>query len=496
MQYYTLKNRRALQIVRSLCLVVGLLGFALSSLFAQINAGKDSLFKNRILTLRDFYQMIITHHPIVRQANLLGELARMEIRMSRGFFDPKVTSDFIRKEFDNKDYFNIWNSYVKVPFWIGDLKVGYERGVGDFVNPENFTAPQQGYGVLGISVPLARDLIMDERRSVLMKAQLFQNIAEAERVKEINKVLLSAAKDYWEWYFRYHQYLLLQTGFDLARIRYEAVKQRVGMGELAAIDSVEAKITLQDRSIQLRLGRIEFINAGIILSNYLWDKNDIPLELASDVVPESFNLNARVIGTAELEKYFEFAKNSHPELVKMRFKLRQLDVDERLQRNNFLPKAEVNYNFLPVIRNNTESNGSLMYSNTLGGSYKFGFTFEFPLFLRKERGKFQQIQIKQLQTNFELTQTNREINNQIQTAYNEIKTYEQLLGEQQSMVNNYQTLRDAELRKFQNGESSLFLINTRESKLIESQVKLEELKSKYEKARAMLIWASGGSLWE
>ncbi|MGQ3015574.1 MAG: TolC family protein, partial [Flavobacteriales bacterium] len=60
-----------------------------------------------------------------------------------------------------------------------------------------------------------------------------------------------------------------------------------------------------------------------------------------------------------------------------------------------------------------------------------------------------------------------------------------------STVNNYQRLLDAENRKFGIGESSLFLLNSRESKLIESQQKLIELTNKNALARIKFLHATG-----
>jgi hypothetical protein len=43
----------------------------------------------------------------------------------------------------------------------------------------------------------------------------------------------------------------------------------------------------------------------------------------------------------------------------------------------------------------------------------------------------------------------------------------------------------------ENGESSLLLINSREMKLMEAQVKLINLKAKYAKAKTLLYWSAG-----
>jgi outer membrane protein TolC len=64
------------------------------------------------------------------------------------------------------------------------------------------------------------------------------------------------------------------------------------------------------------------------------------------------------------------------------------------------------------------------------------------------------------------------------------------------MIRNQEALTKAEYQKFRNGESSVFLINARETKLIEMRVKLVALQAKYEKAKVMLRWAAGERFWE
>jgi outer membrane protein TolC len=56
---------------------------------------------------------------------------------------------------------------------------------------------------------------------------------------------------------------------------------------------------------------------------------------------------------------------------------------------------------------------------------------------------------------------------------------------------NYQALQQGEETRFQAGESSLFLINTRENKTLEALQKLQELKAKYFKVVISLQWAAG-----
>ena len=55
------------------------------------------------------------------------------------------------------------------------------------------------------------------------------------------------------------------------------------------------------------------------------------------------------------------------------------------------------------------------------------------------------------------------------------------------MVLDYERMLQAEERKFQLGESSLFLVNSRESKLIDGQLKAIEIQNKFFSTKAKLF---------
>lgn len=441
------------------------------------------------LTIREFYDQIFRYHPLVKQAQSLNPFAQQELRMARGGFDPKLSTDFERKQFDKKEYYQTFYTKLKAPIWIGEVQASFERNQGTFLDESLFT---DGAGLLavGVGIPIGRNILIDERRNALRQAQVAQNIAEAEKIKLMNKILVNASKDYSEWYFAYHQYLFLQEGYKLAEERYNAVKQRLMMGELAPIDSVQALITLQERNIALQQGQVDWQNAGLRLSNYMWGENDTPLLIEPNVVPQPFAPNALLAQESTLQELFAFAQQNHPEIRKNTFKRNQLTFEERYQTNNLMPDLKLNYNMLRNV--NAKESTSFNFRN----NYKIGITFEMPLLLRKERSKLQMVRIKQLQVEWEIQQLQREIKNDIQVAHNELVTYTRQLRQQENMVDNYRILRDGEIRKFWAGESSLFIINAQESKYVESKIKLEQIRAKYIKAQALLLWAAGKPLWE
>jgi outer membrane protein len=481
-QESTTLDKMPLHKVRLLIIVIVLLT-------AKVGMGQDTL---KVFGLEDLYGLIANTHPVVKQANLLSESARQEIRIARGGFDPKLSSQLYRKEFGGKTYYNTWDSYLSIPVWLGtDIKIGHERTHGVNLNPEN-TTPATGLNYAGISVPVGQGLFIDQRRATLRQAQLFQEIAEADRLKLINKITLDAAKDYWDWFYAYRQYIAMLDGFRLAEVRFRAIKERVRYGDLAPIDTLEAKIFLQDRNVQLQQAQVDIQNARIRLSNYLWNEDMVPLELDPSLIPDtSFRLFTNLTGTT-LEQMLNFASEKHPDLIKLDFKLKQLDVEQRLAREMLKPVINLQYNLL--------QNGSMQQNDInqtfLTNNYKLGVQFLFPLFLRKERGKLQLTNAKITSAEYERMNRNREIRSSVQSTYNELVNMEQLLATQAQMLQNYQVLWRSEVMKFEAGESSLFLINSRETKLIEAQVKLASLQSKYLKAKATMIWAAGLSKWD
>jgi hypothetical protein len=65
------------------------------------------------------------------------------------------------------------------------------------------------------------------------------------------------------------------------------------------------------------------------------------------------------------------------------------------------------------------------------------------------------------------------------------------LNTTQRMVTNYRNLLKNEEFRLQQGESTLFLINSRENKWIESLLKNQSLKLKYLKSAYKQLWAAG-----
>lgn len=442
-----------------------------------------------IFSLRDLQEIVLAAHPIVKQAGLLSKSAQAKVLQSLGNFDPEIMAAFGRKIFGGTEYYNHWDSQLQVPLWLAgaDLNIGYDRNVGVYNNPETRTS-NTGLSAIGLNIPLGRGLLIDSRRSTLRQAKIMVGYAEADQVAQINSVWLAAIKDYWNWYFAYQQQRYMSDGVALAEKRFLALKAQVLIGDKPPIDSVEASITLEDRKVQLQESSVKLNNARLLLSNNLWDEGGMPKELPSRAIPEPEGNSQKQMAGFRLDSLVVEAAQQHPELLKIKSQQAQLGVEEKYRLEQLKPKLDVKGAFLAGRRDFSFVPDD--YDFRLA-NYKVGIDFSFPLFLREARGRLREVRIKQAEMNYGLKQTGREIQTGVLAAFNEFKGYQGQLELQTKNVASQKTLVNGELQKFELGESNLFLINTRETKLIEMQIKRAGIVADLQKAMAEIYYRAG-----
>jgi outer membrane protein TolC len=452
----------------------------------------DTLFvvpdSTRAFTLDNLYQVILKNHPAVKQTALLSEVAQQEIRLARGNFDPKLEAEFKSKQLNGKEYYNTFGSSLKFPTILPfDPSIGIDRNKGSYLNPERYIDDEFQYQQLyaGISVPLGRGLFTDERRTALRQAELFKDMTEAEQVKMINKLLLDAAKEYWEWYYAYYNYVLLNRSIRIAEEIFTRVKSNYTFGEASGVDTVQAKITWQQRVIEQQEAFLNFRNSGLRLSNMLWDSLSNPLELDVTWVPV-LNPDAWTLTPEDLKVLADQALTNHPELKKIEVKIFQLEAERKLAAEYLKPQLNLSYY---AINQPINPRGDLSF--TIDDNYKVGVDFAFPVFLRKERSKLALTKLKISNTKFEQSITERQIINNLTSIYNQLTNLQSIMANQKQMVENYEMLLEAELLNLRQGESDLFKINVQQEKLIQAQSKWLKLIAENEKQKAQLYWAAG-----
>ncbi|WP_322549754.1 TolC family protein [Flavobacterium psychraquaticum] len=417
----------------------------------------------------EFLGYVKKYHPLVKQANLKINEAQANLLQARGAFDPKIEVDFKEKQFKNTAYYSLLNSSFKIPTWYGiELKAGFDNAEGIYVNPEN-TLPNKGLTSFGISVPLGQGLFIDERMAAIRKAKIASNLNAAERNLQVVEVIYNASVSYMNWKKSFDEIKLYEDYLKNALIRYKGVQILIKEGDKPAIDSVEAGITLKTRSLNLENAKLKYTKAKLELSNYLWLENNIPLELNDLLQPEEL-LAKTIKETLKINELATISLENHSKIKALDAKIAMLKVDRKLKANLLLPKLDLSYTYL--------SEPSYI-DNYRFEDYKIGLNFSIPLFLRKERGSLKLANLKIEDTEFVLQFEKKNLENKIKSQQEEITSLEIQQDFNDALLNDYKILLNAEERLFEMGESSLFVINSRENSLVSSQINDIVLENSY-----------------
>ena len=149
----------------------------------------------------------------------------------------------------------------------------------------------------------------------------------------------------------------------------------------------------------------------------------------------------------------------------------QLKLNNRLEREYLKPRVDLKYNTIVNL-------GKDNFSPSLSlNDYKYGIKVEVPIQNRKTRGELRLNQALVEQTELDQTYYQQQLNNKYSALTKSKYIQEDIIAVVTEKINNSNALYNAEVLKFDLGESSVFFLNQRERKLLEAR--MEMIKSFY-----------------
>ena len=428
---------------------------------------------------------VLAMHPAARQADLLPQQAASVLLRAKGGFDPRFFGDYAEKRFNGKQYFQFSETGVKWPVRAGmELKGSFNYARGNFLNPEN-SLPTNGQAAFGLEWSLGQGLLYDERRAALDDARVTAEFNKALRASSLNDLLFDAAKAYWSWFYAANSVEITQNALEQVKIRHVSLVESFLQGDKPAVDTLETFIQLQNRQLDLQFARMEARTSALELVNFLWTSPSAPLDTALLPVPPADNMLS-----AQLPDLNNFSAATHPDLMQYAAKRRALEIERKLKNEKRKPVLNVNYallgnqwTFFPT--------AGLEGPSVVANDMKWGVNIYYPLLNRKARGDYDLTKIKISQTDLNIQQKIREITTKTGQYITEANTLLAQVNTFRQITENYRTLLDAEIEKFAQGESSVFLINTREQRWLDARLKYLKLVAEWKKAEAGAKWAAG-----
>lgn len=423
---------------------------------------------SNVLSYAKFIEQVKEHHPMVFRSGLITAAGEANLLRSRGGFDPYLYGSVDQKYFSDKKYYSYINGGMKIPTWFGlSAEVGYDKNEGDYVNPLD-RIPDAGLWYAGLRLELGNGLIIDQRRAELKKAKIYLEASKIEQKQMLNDLLLSATDAYWKWVSAYHKTKVYEQAMTNTEFRFEGVKQSAALGDRPDIDTVESWIQWQNRSVGFQETNLKYNNAKEYLELFLWQDGYVPLEIGAMVPPEIDDLKYDLPDGNDRSALDSAAWN-HPVLELGQYKIDQVNIDLRYKREQLKPKLTLKYNAL------SEPVGNNPFTQYNINNYKWGGTVAYPILTRRERGDVRLAKVKLQDQELGLLSKSVEIDYKVKAAYNTWLVSNSQLETYERIVENYRVLYSAEMKLFSIGESSVFMINSREKALIDAQLKNVDL---------------------
>ncbi len=439
----------------------------------------DSL---RTLGEKEFLSIVRQYHPVVRSAGLQVIRAQAGIQQARGAFDPLLRGGLSQKTLEGKQYYQYFSSEISIPTWFGlEIVGGTEDVNGERVNPETTN------GVLsyaGAKLNL-NSIVMDSRRAILRQAKALLRQSLAERMLAVNSLIYEGLGSFYNWQKEATRLQILASSLENARERARFVRIEYEQRARPAIDTIEAATQILSIEQQREATMLAFQNAGLELNNYLWLPDGSPYLSSVMMVPAIDTIDK--IPRSSLEMIIVEALDTHPKLALLHSKMDILNIERKLKSSYLLPKMSVKGMIL--------SKGYAAPGNFSGpfleSNNKIAVEILFPLFLREGRGSYRAAGLKILETNIERDAQKLAIENKIRAAFNDVNSYNGQLRILEELMAGYTNIYNGDRIRFEGGESTLFIINGRQNKIIETAEKMADLKCKQRKAIAGFYYAAG-----
>jgi outer membrane protein TolC len=328
--------------------------------------------------------------------------------------------------------------------------------------------------------------MFDKRRADVMKAKHYADFFNAEQNVQYNELMFAAANLYIDALFTKKIMHLYSYFAHLADQRLRGISQLAVVGERPSVDTIEAAIFLQGRLLDKQSGEIELIKKLNELS--ILNPPSAAVAVSEINISDSLDLvYSKAVATIQQTIANELSTN--PVIASYMAKQRVLETEKRLKRELIKPKLDLQYNFLG------NSNGaSYLAFNT--NNYKYGAFFSFPLFFRKPLNEYKMAVLEAQNNELETANKRNQVHFKRKYILEAIKvTLGQIANAERASAHS-KLLVEAERLKFTNGESSLFLLNSREGKWLETELKLAEYKLKFVRHFVELTYVNGDLKYE
>ncbi|NQY80501.1 MAG: TolC family protein [Candidatus Caenarcaniphilales bacterium] len=421
----------------------------------------------------DFINTVKENHPQVLRAKLDRDITISRRLEAQGRFDPSINSLNLVNRFNSssdvgeeKDAFTSDTSVDFLTGYGAKIGLGAKFAQGDISTPISPTGESGEYFVK-LFVPLMRDAIYNSANVAEQKAKINELIADYIYYQAQLGLLAKASKAYFKWLASKTILDVERDIFGLLKSQVELVYKQVDLGNLAALNIVEAERELQSRNTKVITANRSFERESIDLTRYLWTKEqDVYATLSYSNSPE-LDEEPKLLSEADISLAKEFALEHRPEFEAIKLNKDIADLERKFAKNQALPQLDALVNA-----------GMETGDNSIGPTLAAGFDLSLPLRVRTARAKRQQAEYRLEQLSIQNKQLTQNIFLDIENSASIVNNnYDKYIAAKENFELSKQ-LEQGELDRFDLGDGTLFLVIRRQRSMVEANI--EMIKAKVE----------------
>jgi outer membrane protein TolC len=340
----------------------------------------------------------------------------------------------------------------------------YRISDGSFpVYEQEYQTLDDGEVSLGVKISLLQNRDTDPRRLELENSAWHYQEAASRQLLDVNKLVYRGVSAWLNWYQSTLKRAVVAELLALTENRLEAIQQRVDSGDLASITLTEFRTTLLQRTVLLQeADRVE-AQARDRLA-YFMVGNDAEgysvsglLEVPPDIGwPYSIALGEGVIDWSD-------QINDHPGLLALEAKAQQLEVDQRLARNELLPELDLE---MKIAQDFGSGPDSLDGTDSI-----IALSFEVPIGVRAAKARAAIAAAATREVDYQYQVVSAQIQRDLEVSLTALRFNQQILATSQNQESLALKLLAQEQIRFNEGESDQFILISREKSALEAQIK-------------------------
>ncbi len=344
---------------------------------------------------------------------------------------------------------------------------GYRISDGTFPIYEdiNFTNSGGEFKV-GALFSLLRNRSFDQRRFRVADARLASTQANLEVTLTQIGVQQQALNAYWRWVATGRELLTYSELLQIAQVRATGLEEQVRKGALPEIAITENQQNIIRREILVAEAERNFQLATNALSFFLRDGAGNLITPGFDRLPEETLLSpVQDLNAVVLTNPSEVLL-SRPELRSLRVAIDRSRNKVRLSENDLKPDLDFNFEVSRDLGRIAEGGLSRDSTDTI-----IGFRFSVPLQRRQAKGRLQRAEAELRANQLRRQRTEDQISVELNDILINLKTAIRLNALAKDEVTQANVMVAAERKQFTQGASDFFLVNLREERAADAQIR-------------------------